>query len=72
MSKTTADRNAIKRTKLAEAEAYAANPFDNYDGISTPEAAVWSEDSRYMRWTLETNQRGSRLAFSRNNPNPNT
>ena len=35
----------------------------------TPEAAVWSEDSRYMRWQLTTHYAGSRLAFNRNHPN---
>jgi hypothetical protein len=43
--------------------AYSGHPI-------TPEAAVWSEDSRYMRWTLETCQMGSRLSHSRNHPNP--
>jgi hypothetical protein len=73
MSKrTTAERNAIKRAKLAEAAAQAAvNPFDAaYGGPSiTPEGASWDERG-YMRWTLPTNGLGSRLAFSRNFANP--
>jgi hypothetical protein len=38
-----------------------------YSQAHGPEAAVWSEDSRYMTWTLETCQMGSRL---RNRANP--
>jgi hypothetical protein len=50
MSKrTTAERNAIKRAKLAEAAA----PPDF--SIQTLEAVSWSEDSRYPRWLLPVN-----------------
>jgi hypothetical protein len=53
--KTTAERNAIKRAKLAEAEAYVANPFDNYESISTPEGMIWREGERFPRWGLPIN-----------------
>jgi hypothetical protein len=73
MSKrTTAERTAIKRAKLAAAAAQAAvNPFDAAYGDRpiTPEAAYW-DDRGYMHWQLPTNERGSRLAFSRNFANP--
>jgi hypothetical protein len=56
MSKrTTAERTAIKRAKLAEAAANAINPFDTaYSGTAlTPDAAYW-DDRGYMHWQLPT------------------
>jgi hypothetical protein len=53
-TKTTAERNAIKRAKEAVAAAYVADPFDNYEAISTPVGMVWREDERWPTWSLPT------------------
>jgi hypothetical protein len=66
--RTTAQRTAIKRAKMTQAETYTANPFADYDTISTPEGTVWG-DERWPRWQLETHGASSRLAFNRNRPN---
>jgi hypothetical protein len=31
-----------------------ANPFDNYEAISTPVGMVWREDERWPTWSLPT------------------
>jgi predicted phosphoadenosine phosphosulfate sulfurtransferase len=67
-TKTTAERNAIKRAKEAEAAAYAADPFANYESISTPEGTEWRENERYPRFllTLNSYRRGDGNGLPRN------
>jgi hypothetical protein len=32
-----------------------ANPFANYDSISTPEGMIWVEGERFPKWALQVN-----------------
>jgi hypothetical protein len=32
-----------------------ANPFANYDSISTPEGMIWVEGERFPKWGLQVN-----------------
>jgi hypothetical protein len=55
-----ADKLAAERRgeKLA-AETYVADPFADYESISTPEGASW-DDRGYMRWTLPVSSGSNR------------
>jgi hypothetical protein len=66
------DAEATEPVIIAEPVPYTPSPeFSRaYSRQLTLEAAVWSEDSRYMRWTLDTCNMGSRLSHSRNRANP--
>jgi hypothetical protein len=61
------------RRKLRAAEAATppapppANPFDNYESISTPEGMVWNEGERWPTWTLP---RWAVLDHRRHSPRP--
>jgi hypothetical protein len=46
-----------------------ANPFDNYERISTPEGMIWVEGERFPRWGLPINSDRRGLGHLRN---PNT
>jgi hypothetical protein len=68
-NRTTAERNAAKRARLAEAEAAAAAAAKPDFAVRTMEATEWRENERYPRFLLETCSAGSRLRVSRNLPN---
>jgi hypothetical protein len=50
---------AERRGEKLRAETYVADPFADYDAISTPEGASW-DDRGYMRWRLPINSGSSR------------
>jgi transposase len=56
---------AERRGEKLRAETYVADPFANYEAISTPEGASW-DDRGYMRWTLPVSSGSNRPSAPRN------